>query len=128
MRSITSISKIDLEEYLFPGTDAAILRIEHKLPQKDLEDAFGDLEVTHRFYSTDTGWDVKFPYFILEDFISEDGSDYSIDDFIREPRGWDHEHCSFCNANISIGDHAFTTEHEEGGYYVICNSCSLHCK
>lgn len=128
MRSLAEIPKQELEDYVFPGTDAAVLTVNKKLPQSELEGAFGEISGEHRLYPTETGWKIKFPYWYIEELCSMGESGYSLDDFEREERGWDHEHCSFCHAHIRIGESAYTCDHEEGGVYVLCLTCADTCK
>jgi len=128
MKKLSNIRRRDLEEYVFPGTDAAVLCVGKKATQKDLEDAFCDISGDHRFYKTDEGWRVKFPYWYIEAVMAKGRAGFRMEDFTREPNGWDHEHCSFCHAHIDIGEQAFTYPHEKGGVYVICLKCSEQCK
>ena len=119
--------KIDLEEYTFPGTDAAVLVVKQKVPQAELEKSFGELSGDHRFYPTETGWEIKFPYWYVEKLLSQGDCGITIQDVKREAKGWDHEHCSFCHAHIHIGDASYTHPHEEGGVYIICPDCAKKC-
>jgi len=128
MRVLETISKSELEEYLFPGTDAAVMTINRDVPQQELEEMFGELSGDHRFYPIDTGWKIKFPYWYIEALTSSGDIGLTIDDFEREPKGWDHEHCSFCDAHIHIGEMSFTVDHENGGVYIICQQCADKCK
>ena len=128
MRSLSEIQRSELEEYLFPGTDAAVLIIDEKLPQSDLEETFGKISGDHRFYPTETGWKIKFPYWYIEELLSMGDYGFVLEDTVREERGWDHEHCSFCHAHIPIGDMAYTCDHEEGGVYILCSVCADKCK
>lgn len=128
MKSLSAIQRSDLEEYLFPGTDAAVIIVEKKIPQSELEEAFGELSGDHRFYPTATGWKIKFPYWYIEGLIAMGDCGITLEDVVREERGWDHEHCSFCHSNIWIGDLSYTCDHEEGGVYVLCPTCASKCK
>lgn len=127
MKRLSEIHHSDLEEYIFPGTDAAVLVVDQKLSQKDLEEIFGEISGQHRFYPTETGWKIKFPYWYVEELLKM-GDVHFGTDFKREEKGWDHEHCSFCHEHIYIGELSYTTEHEEGGVYVICPKCSEKCQ
>src|SRR5690606_4478272 len=99
MKSLSDIKCADLEEYLFPGTDAAVLSIDEKIPQRELEEMFGELSGDHRFYPTEKGWRIKFPHWYVEELSKASGSDSGMI-FEREEKGWDHEHCSFCHGHI----------------------------
>ena len=128
MKSLSELKKANLEEYEFPGTDAAVLNVEKNINQKELEDAFRGISGQHRFYPSDSGWKVKFPYWYIKEITSRGKSGFKLQDFAREAKGWDHEHCSFCQAHIIIGDKAYTHPHEDGGVYVLCLKCAEMCK
>lgn len=128
MIELNDIKKNDLEEYTFPGTDAAVLVVNKKVSQQELEKSFEELDCQLRLYPTDTGWKVKFPYWFVEEMLSENEFEIKLEDFEREERGWDHEHCSFCNDLVAIGDSSYTCPHEDGGFYIICMECSKKCK
>ena len=117
------MKKADLEEYTFPGTDAAVMHFPKEVEQKELEEIFGDIDGDHRIYSTPDGWKVKFPYWYLLEVSKHADSGITSEHFEREEKGWDHEHCSFCHAHIHMGDKSFTHDHEKGGVYVICLEC-----
>ena len=102
--------------------------IDAKLSEAELENIFQGISREHRFYPTDTGWKVKFPYWYVSKLLSMGDCGFSERDFKREAKGWDHEHCSFCNAHIQIREKCYTVEHEEGGVYVICLKCADQCK
>ena len=128
MSMLSDISRTELEEYVFPGTDAAVLEIEQKLPQQELEEIFSELSGQHRFYPTDTGWEIKFPYWYAAELLKSEHSGFPKKNFRREKLGWDHEHCSFCHEHIHIGQLSYTADHEEGGVYIICLRCTEKCK
>ena len=128
MRRLDTIRRDELEEYHFPGTDAAVLVIEAKIPQDEIENSFKEISSEHRIYPTATGWKIKFPYWYVEAICSHGDAGVTLDNFVREEKGWDHEHCSYCQTHIAIGERAFTVEHERGGVYVICVKCAEQCK
>ena len=128
MKPISEINSSDLEEYVFPGTDAAVLIVDQKLTQKNLEEMFGEISGQHRFYATDKGWEIKFPYWYISELLKNGGAGFKEEDFKKEKKGWDHEHCSFCHEHVHIGDLSYTTEHEDGGFYIVCPKCSVNCK
>jgi hypothetical protein len=127
MKALSDIHRSELESYVFPGTDAAVLVTQEKIPQSELETIFGDLSGQHRFYPSENGWKIKFPYWYVHEIFRGDESQMKSKNIEREEKGWDHEHCSFCNSHIDIGTSCYTTDHEEGGYYIICNECSTKC-
>ena len=88
---------------------------------------FGDLSGQHRFYPTETGWKIKFPYWYVHELFAGDQAEMTKRKIQREEKGWDHEHCSFCRAHIPIGQSCYTADHEDGGYYIICNECAKKC-
>jgi len=128
MKSITEISRAELEEYFFPGIDAAVFVVDQKIPQRDLEKIFGELSENHRFYPTATGWEIKFPYWYISELLKMGGAGFAESDFKKENMGWDHEHCSFCNKHVHTGELSYTAEHERGGVYIICPKCAENCK
>lgn len=128
MKALHEILKAELEPYDFPGADAAVLSIDRKVPQKELEKLCEPLSCQIRFYPTEKGWNIKEPYWQVECLIG--GLEHALSplQFIRETKGWDHEHCSFCHEHIPIGTACFTVTNEESGYYLVCNACSKKCK
>ena len=122
MKKLSDLRKADLEDYEFPGTDAAVITIEEKIEEDELKEMWGDYSGQHRFYPTEKGWKIKFPYWDVVAICEEDEST-NIEDFEREEKGWDHEHCSFCHGHIWIGDASYTHDHEDGGVYIICTKC-----
>ena len=122
MKELTELRRENLEEYEFPGTDAAVLVIEEKIAENELKESWREYSVQHRFYPTETGWKIKFPYWDVVE-ICDGNESTNIEDFEREIKGWDHEHCSFCHQHIWIGDTSYTHDHEDGGFYIICSEC-----
>ena len=122
MKNLSDLRRSDLEEYIFPGTDAAVLVIEGKIEENELKENWSEYSGQHRFYPTETGWKIKFPYWTVVELCKGDET-ANIDEFEREKKGWDHEHCSFCHGHIFIGDLSYTHEHEDGGCYIICTQC-----
>jgi hypothetical protein len=122
MKNLADLKKSELEEYEFPGTDAAILKVEQKIEQSELETLWEDYTSQHRFYKTEKGWNIKFPYWDVVEICEQDDS-LDINDYEREVKGWGHEHCSFCHEHIWIGDTSYTHDHEDGGVYIICTKC-----
>ncbi len=124
MRSLSEIRRDELEEYVFPGTDAAVFVFPKSVPMEELQELFADIPGQLRIYPGETVWKVKAPYWRFLEMLPPETAESAAPLFQREERGWDHEHCSFCHAHIGIGDRCHTVPHEEGGYYLICASCS----
>ena len=129
MKALSDIRRTDLEEYIFPGTDAAVRIINAKISEAELEDAYEEMPIEHRYYPTETGWKIKFPFWPVARMMSLGDAEFPPESgFIRERKGWDHEHCSFCHAHINMGELCHTADHEEGGVYIICRKCSGQCE
>jgi hypothetical protein len=65
-----------------------------------------------RLYPTEGGWLLKWPY---------QGQAFDPALFRIEPGGWDHKHCSVCNASIQVDEVCWITE--RGSFYVLCRAC-----
>ena len=78
MKPLSEISRTDLEEYIFPGTDAAVLTVEQKMPQTELEAIFGGISQAHRLYPTDKGWAIKFPYWYVSEVLKREGAGFTV--------------------------------------------------
>jgi hypothetical protein len=116
-KRLSQFRKRDLEEYTFPGTDAAVYHVPKKVSVKELNAVFDTLTgPERRYYPTSDGWDVKFPWWAVSE-INKDKT------FKRQKLGWDREQCSFCGGEISIGEKCHTHEHENGGVYIFCKQC-----
>lgn len=116
-KKLSHFRKRDLDDYTFPGTDAAVYHVPSKVTVKQLNAVFDKLTgPERRYYPTPDGWDVKFPWWSVSE-INEDKI------FKRQKKGWDHEECSFCGTEISIGAKCHTHEHERGGVYIFCKQC-----
>ncbi|HBC89117.1 MAG TPA: hypothetical protein DCZ94_19435 [Lentisphaeria bacterium] len=118
MKKLSQFRKQDLEPYTFPGTDAAVMHVREKIPERELRKICGKFKNTQlRYYSTEEGWDVKIPWWNIA------GLD-AAGQFERVKRGWDHEHCSFCNESVGIGENCFLHENEDkNGNYLFCQKC-----
>jgi hypothetical protein len=102
-----------LEAYDFPGTDAAVLFVpQGQSPSGDVQ-AVLDRSGQQRWYPVEGGHNVKVPWHHAEGHESL---------FEREAKGWDHEHCDFCNASVSVGERCWTTE-SENGFWLFCGQC-----
>jgi hypothetical protein len=127
MKSLEEIRRAELEEYVFPGTDALVIVIERMLAQEDVQEIFREIGGQHRLYQTDVGWKVKFPHADVAGMLDEDSFSSPGVSVVREEKGWDHEHCSFCDEHVFIGDTCHTAPHESGGVYVLCLKCAGKC-
>jgi hypothetical protein len=127
MKELQEILRSDLEPSDFPGTDAAVLIINKKVPQSVVEELCEPLRCQIRIYPTETGWKIKSPYWELADLLETPQHQPFPLEWMKEPGGWNHEHCSFCHEHLSVGTACFTANHENGGYYVICASCAQKC-
>ncbi len=65
-----------------------------------------------RWYPIEGGHLVKWPW---------QGSAPDTKHFRVEPGGWDHEHCSACNATIEVDEGCWVTE--RGSFFVVCEAC-----
>lgn len=114
----------DLEAYEFPGTHAAVLRVSSENSLDEIKEAFEEIDMQMRIYSHPDWHELKFVYWDIEKLTSHEDFPLAISAFEREEFGWDHEHCSFCHARIDRGQLAYTTEHEDGGVYILCIACA----
>ncbi|MBI2756719.1 MAG: hypothetical protein HYX52_08425 [Chloroflexi bacterium] len=101
-----------LEAYTFPGTDAAWLLVPDDgavAPQvQEILD-----HVPSRWYPTGGGHRVKVPWWAVRG-----RENY----FQRETKGWDHEHCDYCEAAVKIGEQCWTIPAGQG-VWIICAAC-----
>ncbi len=65
-----------------------------------------------RLYPADSGYLLKWPY---------QGQAYDPNLFRIELGGWDHEHCSVCDATIEVDEVCWITK--RGSFYVLCRPC-----
>jgi hypothetical protein len=129
VKSLSDIRRADLEDYVFPGTDAAVQILDVKLSESELDEAYAEIPIERRYYPTAKGWKVKFPFWHVSAMMELGDAEFPPESgFVRERKGWDHEHCSFCQAHIGIGELCYTLDHEEGGVYIICKTCSEQCQ
>src|SRR5688500_14204698 len=92
---LAAFTKAMLEEYKFPGTDAAVVFVaEGQAPSGGVREVL-ERSGQQRWYPVPGGHRVKVPWHWSEGHESL---------FEREVKGWDHEHCAFCNSHINIGD------------------------
>jgi hypothetical protein len=66
------------------------------------------LPFEHRWYPTESGHLVKWPY---------EGEPFDPQQFRVEERGWDHEHCSACQASLGTNVNCWITK--RGSFFVL---------
>ena len=71
-----------------------------------------ELAAEMRLYPAQDGYWLKWPY---------DGSSFDPNLFHVESGGWDHEHCSSCNATIGVNKVCWITE--RGSFVILCDAC-----
>jgi hypothetical protein len=110
---LEQFTKIMLEEYRFPGTDAAAVFVPtDQRPSPHVQEIL-DKAGPQRWYPMAGGSQVRIPWHFAKGCESL---------FERLPKGWDHEHCSFCDGHIDIGKLCWCTD-ADGGIWVFCKSC-----
>ncbi|MBL9188226.1 MAG: hypothetical protein JNK23_12145 [Opitutaceae bacterium] len=110
---LQDFTQTQLEEYLFPGTDAAVIFVaEGTELSSDLKEVMG--RSSHqRWYPVAGGHNAMIPYHYVK------GNEAS---FQREVMGWNNEHCDFCNASVAIGELCWTAPSGRG-IFVFCREC-----
>jgi len=107
-------TKVMLQEYDFPGTDAAVFFIpEGQSPSVPVQQVL-KRSGQQRWYPVPGGHRVKVPWHFSE------GQEALCE---REPKGWNHEHCDFCDASVQIEELCWTVESGRGGFWLFCKSC-----
>ena len=102
-----------LEEYEFPGTDAAVVFFpDGQIASSEVQEILGG-SGQQRWFPVPGGHNVKVPWHCSEDHESL---------FQREEKGWDHEHCDFCNARVNIGELCWTADSGRG-VWLFCRDC-----
>lgn len=69
MRSLSEIRRDELEEYIFPGTDAAVFVFPKAVPLEELKAVFADIPGQLRIYPGETQWKVKTPYWHFVEMV-----------------------------------------------------------
>lgn len=103
---------------VFEVLDATVIRVPSKLSEKELDEAFEDIEYEKRYYPTDTGWNVR--------FCAADvgGLDFIKDlEVFSQKGGWDHEHCYNCDKEIMNGEVFYTVHEEHDAVVIRCEHC-----
>ena len=110
---LDDFTKAVLEEYLFPGTDAAAVFVaDGSTPSEEVKEVLGRYS-QQRWYPVPGGHKAKVPFYCAKSHEAL---------FEREPKGWDHEHCDFCEARIGIGELCWTASVGRG-IIIFCKDC-----
>jgi hypothetical protein len=111
---LTTFNTALLEAYTFPGTDAAVVFIaEGQIPSDDIQEVLSR-SGQQRWYPVQGGHDAKVPWHYSKGYESL---------FRREEKGWDHEHCDFCESHVNIGETCWTANSGNGGFWIFCRKC-----
>ena len=71
-RELSRFRKDNLDDYAFPGADAAVCHVAEKLTQKELNAIFDTLTgPERRYYPAEDGWGVKFPWWAVSELIKD---------------------------------------------------------
>ena len=110
---LQNFTKAQLEEYVFPGTDAASVFVADGNPLPSLVNEVLKRSSQQRWYPVAGGHEAKIPFHYV---IGHEEL------FRREQKGWNHEHCDFCDSTIAMGELCWTAP-SKNGVYVFCKSC-----
>ena len=112
--SFDTFTKAMVEEYEFPGTDAAVIFIpDGQSPSSPVQEVL-EHSGQQRWYPVPGGHKAKVPWHFSE-------GNESL--FEREVGGWNHEHCDFCNGRVEVGEVCWTAESGQGGFWLFCKQC-----
>ena len=110
---LRDFTKAMLEDYTFPGTDAAVVFIaDGSAPSPAVREVLAR-SGQQRWYPVAGGHQAKIPFHFVE---GHEGL------FERERKGWNHEHCDFCDASIAISELCWTAPSNRG-VFVFCKEC-----
>ena len=111
--ALRNFQKTSLQEYVFPGTDSATVFVqEGTQPTRQVQEVL-DRSHQQRWFPVEGGGKAKVPFHYAQ------GREHL---FEREVKGWDHEHCDFCNASVRIGELCWTAP-SDGGILIFCKNC-----
>jgi len=111
---LATFTKAMLKEYAFPGTDAAVVFVpEGHAPSPEVREIL-ERSGQQRWCPVPGGHKAKVPWHFSKGRESL---------FEREEKGWNHEHCDFCNAHVNIGELCWTAESGSGGFWIFCREC-----
>jgi hypothetical protein len=99
------------------GADALVAVLANQSEEPPAFRAMSELAGYQRLYPTESGFVLKWPY---------QGQAYDPNVFRLEPGGWDHEHCSACEASIKTNETCWITK--RGSFYVLCKLCGRRLK
>lgn len=106
-------TKTMLEDYIFPGTDAAMVFVaDDAAPPPVIKEVLARSR-QQRWYPVTGGHQAKIPFHFVAGHEEL---------FEREPKGWNHEHCDFCDASIDVGELCWTAPSKHG-VFVFCKAC-----
>lgn len=106
-------TKSMLEDYIFPGADAAVVFVADDAAPPQVITEILARSFQQRWYPVEGGHHAKIPYHFAA------GHE---DLFEREPKGWNHEHCDFCDAPIAVGEPSWTSPSNRG-VFIFCKEC-----
>ena len=110
---LDTFTKTMLEEYEFPGTDAATVFVpEGQTPLPEVREVL-ECSGQQRWFPVAGGHKAKVPWHFSKGHESL---------FEREKKGWDHEHCDFCNSHVNIGELCWTAKSGRG-VWLFCKQC-----
>ena len=95
-----------------PSTDALVALLPNSGPVSSEIQMRKDSASDMRLYPVADGYEIKWPY---------DGSSFNHELFHVEAGGWDHEHCTVCNASISAKKVCWITQ--RGSFVILCGGC-----
>lgn len=111
---LSSFTKKNLIPYVFPGADGAVVFVPaNQEPSPEVQTIL-KRSGQQRWYQVPGGYEGMIPWHLVA------GSE-SL--FRRVPKGWDHEHCDFCNSQVGIGETCWTADFEGGGFWLFCVTC-----
>ena len=110
---LATFTRAMLEEYKFPGTDAAVVFVpDGQTPPPEVQKVL-ECSGQRRWYPVSGGHDAKVPWHFSKGHESL---------FRREKKGWDHGHCDFCGETVSIGEMCWTADSGRG-IWIFCRPC-----
>ena len=111
--ALRDFKRSSLREYVFPGTDAAVVFVPEGIrPAQEIQEVL-DRSYQQRWFPIQGGARAKVPFHYAE------GREQL---FEREIKGWDHEHCDFCEASVAIDELCWTAP-SGGGFVIFCKNC-----
>jgi hypothetical protein len=112
-RELHDFNHATLREHVFPGIDAAVVFVPSGNKSPPEVQSVIDKASQVRWYPVPGGFEAKVPWPLVTSAESL---------FKREEKGWDHEHCDFCNATISIGETCWSSDVGDS-FVLFCRGC-----